>query len=115
MGAFCVVVSKLSWAIALTNARESTRASTVRLFSKSTGTESISCSRFRTTVEVNGRCTSFVCSSRTNPSSISGVVVVRGGVVVSPLGVATTCCSVFLILVEVFLEQSRNGTSSFPD
>ena len=34
-GAFCFSVSKSSWAIALTNADESTRASTVRLFSKS--------------------------------------------------------------------------------
>ena len=38
----------------------------------------------------------------------------RGGVVVSPLRVATTCCSVFWVLVEDFLEQSRNGTGSFP-
>ena len=38
----------------------------------------------------------------------------RGGVVVSPLGVVTTCCSVLWVLVEEFLEQSRNGTSSFP-
>ena len=37
-GAFCLIVSKSSWAIALTNAPESTRASTVRLFSKSRGT-----------------------------------------------------------------------------
>ena len=37
-GAFCFMVSKSSWAIALTNAPESTRASTVRLFSKSRGT-----------------------------------------------------------------------------
>ena len=34
LGAFCLIVSKSSWAIALTNAPESTRASTVRLFSK---------------------------------------------------------------------------------
>ena len=39
---------------------------------------------------------------------------VRGGVVVSPLGVVTTCCSVFRVLVEEFLEQSRNDTGSFP-
>ena len=32
LGAFCLVVSKSSWAIALTNAPKSTRASTVRLF-----------------------------------------------------------------------------------
>ena len=38
----------------------------------------------------------------------------RGGVVVSPLRVVTTCCSVFWVLVEEFLEQSRNGTGSFP-
>ena len=50
----------------------------------------------------------------TSPSSISGVAVVRGGVVVSPLGVVTTCCSVFWVLVEFFLEQSRNDTGSFP-
>ena len=37
-GAFCFIVSKSSWAIALTNAPESTRASTVRFFSKSRGT-----------------------------------------------------------------------------
>ena len=37
LGAFCLIDSKSSCAIALTNARESTRASTVRLFSKSTG------------------------------------------------------------------------------
>ena len=36
--AFCLIVSKSSWAIALTNAPESTRASTVWLFSKSRGT-----------------------------------------------------------------------------
>ena len=65
-------------------------------------------------VDVNGRYTSFVCSSLTNPSSISGVAVVRGGVVVSPLRVVTTCCSVFWISVEEFLEQLRNGTGSFP-
>ena len=92
----------------------STRASTVRLFSKSKGTYSISCFRFKTTVDVNGRYTSFVCSSRTDPSSISGFAVVRGGVVVSPLGVVTACCSVFWVLVEEFLEQSRNGTGWFP-
>ena len=51
---------------------------------------------------------------RTNASSISGVAVVRSGVVVSPLKVVTTCCSVFWVLVEEFLEQSRNGTDSFP-
>ena len=39
---------------------------------------------------------------------------VRGGVVVSPLRVVTLCCSVFWISVGEFLEQSRNGTSSFP-
>ena len=38
LGAFCLIVSKLSWAITLTNAPESTRASTARLFSKSRGT-----------------------------------------------------------------------------
>ena len=38
----------------------------------------------------------------------------RDGVVVSPLGVVTACCSVFWVLVEEFLEQSRNGTGSFP-
>ena len=65
-------------------------------------------------MDVNGRYTSFVCLSRTNPSSISGVAVVRGGVVVSPLRVVTTCCSVFWVLVEEFLEQSRNGAGSFP-
>ena len=37
-GALCWMVSKSSWAIALTNAPESTRASTVRLFSKFRGT-----------------------------------------------------------------------------
>ena len=113
-GAFCLIVSKSSWAIALTNAPESTRASTVRLVSNSRGTYSICCFRFRTTVEVNGRYISFVCSSRTNVSSISGVAVVRGGVVVSPLRVLTTCCSVFWVLVEEFLEQSKDGTGSFP-
>ena len=41
-------------------------------------------------------------------------LVVRSGVVVSPLGVVTTCCSVFWVLVEDFLDQSRNGTGSFP-
>ena len=38
----------------------------------------------------------------------------RGGVVVSQLGVVTMCCSVFCVFVEEFLEQSRNGTGSFP-
>ena len=114
LGAFCLIVSKSSWAIALTNALESTRASTVRFFSKSGGTYSTSCFRFRTTVDVNGRFISFVCSSHTNPSSISGVAVVSGGVVVSPFGVVTTCCFVFWVLVEEFLEQSRNDTGSFP-
>ena len=37
-GAFCFMVSKSSWAIVLTIAPESTRASTVWLFSKSRGT-----------------------------------------------------------------------------
>ena len=37
-----------------------------------------------------------------------------GGVVVSPLGVVTMCCSVFWVLVEEFLGQSRNSTGSFP-
>ena len=36
--AFCVIVSKSFWAIALIKALESTKASTVRLFSKSRGT-----------------------------------------------------------------------------
>ena len=110
LGAFCLIDSKSSWAIALTNAPESTRASTVRLFSSSKGTYSISCLRFKTTVDVKGRYTSFVCSSRTSPSSISGVAVMRSGVVVSPLGVVTACCSVFWVLVDEFLEQSTNGT-----
>ena len=65
-------------------------------------------------MDVNGRYTSFVGSSRTSASSISGVAVVRGGVVVSPSGVVTTCCSVFWVLVEEFLGQSWNGTGSFP-
>ena len=38
LGAFCLIVSKSSWAIALTKAPVSTKESTVRLFSKSTGT-----------------------------------------------------------------------------
>ena len=38
LGAFCLIVSKSSFAIALTNAPQCTRASTVRLFSKSRGT-----------------------------------------------------------------------------
>ena len=113
-GAFCFIVSKSSWEIALTNALESTRASTVRLFSKSRGTWIISCFPFRTTVEVNGRYTSFVWSSRTNPSSISGDAVVRGGVVQSRLRVVTKCCSVFWISVAEFLEQLRDDTGSFP-
>ena len=86
LGAFCLIVSKSSCAIALTNAPESTRAPTVRLFSKSRGTYSISCFHFRTTVDVNGRYISFVRSSRINPFWISGVAVVRDGVVVSPSG-----------------------------
>ena len=61
----------------------------------------------------NGRYNSFVCSSRTSPSSISGVAVVRSGVVVPPLEVVITCCSVFWVSVEEFLEQAGNGTSSF--
>ena len=114
LGAFCLIVSKSTWAIALTNALDSSRASTVRFFRKSRGTSKISCFRFRTTVDVNGRYISFVCSSRTNPSPISGVAVVRSGVVMTPLKVVTTCCSVFWVLVEEFLEKSRNGTGSFP-
>ena len=39
---------------------------------------------------------------------------VTGGVVVSPLRVAVTCCSEFWISVDPFLEQLRNGTGSFP-
>ena len=39
---------------------------------------------------------------------------VRGGVVVSPLRVVITCCSVLWVLVEELLEQLRNGTGSFP-
>ena len=78
LGAFCSIVSKSSWAIPLTNAPESSRASTVKFFSKSRGTKSISCFRFKTTVDVNGRYISFVCSSRTSPSSISRVAAVRG-------------------------------------
>ena len=38
LGAFCLIDSKSSWAIALTNSPKSTRASTVRLFSKYRGT-----------------------------------------------------------------------------
>ena len=38
LGAFCLIASKSSWAIALKNAPESTRTSTVRLFSKPRGT-----------------------------------------------------------------------------
>ena len=104
LGAFSLIVSKSSWAIALTNALESTRASTVRFFSKSRGTSSISCFRFRTILEVNGRFTSFVCSFRTNASSINGVAVVRGGVVVFPLRVVITCCSVFWVMIKEILE-----------
>ena len=37
VGAFCLIVSKSFWAIALTNAPDSTRASTVWLFLKSSG------------------------------------------------------------------------------
>ena len=37
----------------------------------------------------------------------------RGGVVVSPLRVVTTWCSVVWVLVEEFLEQSRNCAGSF--
>ena len=48
------------------------------------------------------------------PSSISGVAVVRVGVVVSPLKVVDTCCSEFWISVGQFLEQLRDGTGSFP-
>ena len=113
-GAFCFIVANSSWASALTNAPESTRASTVRLFSKSRGTYNISCFRLRVTVEVNGRYTSFVCSSRTIASSISGVAVVRGGVVVSPLRAITAGCAMFWISVEDFLEQLRNDTDLFP-
>ena len=40
-----------------------------------------------------------------------GVAVVRGGVV-SPLRVVTTCCSVFWMPVEEFLEQLWNDTVS---
>ena len=112
--AFCFIVSKSSWAITLTNAPESTTASTVRLFSKSRGTYIISCFRFMTNVEINGRYTSFVCSSQTNASSISGVAVVRDKFVMSPLRLVTACCSVFWISVGEFLDQSRNGTGSFP-
>ena len=65
-------------------------------------------------MHVHGRYISFVCSSRNSPSSISGVAVVRGEVVISLVGVVTTCCSVFWVLVEEFLGQSRNGTGSFP-
>ena len=114
LGAFCSIVSKSSWVIAVTNDLESTGASTVRLFSKYRDTQSTSSFRFRTTVDVNGRYIWFVCSSRTNTSSISGVGVVRGGVVVSPLRVVSTCCSVFWVLEKEFLEQSRSGTGSFP-
>ena len=38
----------------------------------------------------------------------------RDGVVVSPLRLVTTCCSVLWVLVEDFLEQSRNDIGSFP-
>ena len=51
-------------------------------------------------MDVSGSYISFVCSSLTSPSSISGVAVVGGEVVVSPLGVVTTCCSAFWIVVE---------------
>ena len=54
-GALSFIFSQLFWAIALTNALESTKASTAILFSKRRGTWSIFCFRFRTTVEVNGR------------------------------------------------------------
>ena len=110
-GAFSFIVSTSFWAIALTNAPESTRASTVRLISISRGTKTISCFRFRTIVEVNGRQTSFVCSSLTNAYQLP---VVRGGVVASALRVVTRCCSVFWISVEQSLEQLRNNTGSLP-
>ena len=107
--AFCLIVSKSARAIALTDAPESTRASTIRLFSKLRGTYSISCFRFRTIVEVSGRYNSFVYSSRTNASSSSGVALVRSEFVMSPLMVVTACCSVFWISIGEFLEHSRNG------
>ena len=56
-GAFCFIVSKSSWEIALTNAPESTRASTVRLVSKSRGTYSLSCFHLRITSEIKGKYT----------------------------------------------------------
>ena len=64
-------------------------------------------------MDVSGRYISFVCSSLASPSSFSGVAVVRGEVLVSPLGVVNTCCSAFWVLVES-LEQSWDGTNSFP-
>ena len=38
----------------------------------------------------------------------------RGGVVISLLGVVVMCCSAFWLSVEDFLEQLRNDTGSFP-
>ena len=56
----------------------------------------------------------MVWSSLTSASSISGVVVLRGGVVISLLGVVVVCCSVFWMLVGESLEQLGNDTGSFP-
>ena len=62
----------------------------------------------------SGRYNSSVCSSLTSPSSISGVAVLRGGVVISLLGVVVMCCSAFRLSVEESLVQLRNDTGSFP-
>ena len=60
---FCLILSNSVWAIALTNAGESIRASIVRFFSKSKSLHDLSPWRFRTNAEENGRYHSSVCSS----------------------------------------------------
>ena len=109
----CFILSNSFWAIASTEALESTRAYIVRVFSKSRGTFSDSL-RFKTTVEVSSRYNSLVCSSLTNLFSMCGVVPVNGGMLLYPLGVVIMCLSYSLMSVGQLLELLRNGTSLFP-
>ena len=115
-GAFCFIVSNSFRAFALTEALESTKASIVRLLSKSRGRIAFPVFLWlSTTVEVNGRYKSLFCSSLTNLFPMCGVVDEGRELLLSPSRVVIMCFVDSWMSVGNLLELSRNSTCSFPD
>ena len=97
-------------AFPLTLAHESTGASIVRPFSKSTGTRQHIFLRYRITVEDNGSLKSVVGLSLTNTSSICGVDFLRGGIMLYLFRVALfwlryAVCLCIQILVNIVCDS----------